>query len=242
MTAAAPGRIAGILFDKDGTLIDFRGTWDGWARDLIAEATGDDAAAAARLAAAMRFDLETGGFAPDSPIIAGTAEEAAALVAAGLGRDDVDAVERWIADRAKDAQMAPVVPLAPLCDRLRAAGHALGVATNDAEAVAHANLASLGLTAAFDFVAGFDSGHGGKPGPGMVTAFCAAMDLPPAACVMVGDSPHDLLAGRAAGARTVAVLTGISGAADLAPLADAVLPDIGHLPDWLGLAAATHDA
>ena len=49
---------------------------------------------------------------------------------------------------------------------------------------------------------------------------------------MVGDSTHDLIAGRAAGMQTVGVLTGMAEA-ELAPLADAVLPDIGHLPDWL---------
>jgi len=50
---------------------------------------------------------------------------------------------------------------------------------------------------------------------------------------MVGDSTHDLIAGRAAGMKTIAVLTGMAGPADLAPLADAVLPDIGHIPGWL---------
>jgi phosphoglycolate phosphatase len=50
---------------------------------------------------------------------------------------------------------------------------------------------------------------------------------------MVGDSLHDLHAGRAAGMRTVAVLTGMASHADLAPHADLVLPHIGHLPDWL---------
>jgi len=33
--------------------------------------------------------------------------------------------------------------------------------------------------------------------------------------------------------RPVAVLTGIAPAADLAPLAEAVLPDIGALPGWI---------
>ena len=50
---------------------------------------------------------------------------------------------------------------------------------------------------------------------------------------MVGDSLHDLDAGRAAGMRTVAVLTGIAGAAALAPHADVVLNHIGELPDWV---------
>ncbi|MEH6752099.1 MAG: HAD hydrolase-like protein, partial [Paracoccaceae bacterium] len=51
--------------------------------------------------------------------------------------------------------------------------------------------------------------------------------------VMVGDSHHDLLAGRRAGMQTLGVLTGTALAADLAPMADAVLPDIGHIPAWL---------
>ena len=50
---------------------------------------------------------------------------------------------------------------------------------------------------------------------------------------MVGDSRHDLIAGRAAGMQTVGVLTGMAELADLAPFADVVLPDIGHLPLWL---------
>jgi phosphoglycolate phosphatase len=33
--------------------------------------------------------------------------------------------------------------------------------------------------------------------------------------------------------RTVAVLTGLAEAAELAPLANAVLPDVSHLPAWI---------
>jgi phosphoglycolate phosphatase len=55
---------------------------------------------------------------------------------------------------------------------------------------------------------------------------------------MVGDSRHDLQAGRSAGMRTVAVLTGIATARDLEGLADVILPDIGAIPGWLdGLSA-----
>ncbi|MEO0380084.1 MAG: HAD-IA family hydrolase, partial [Pseudomonadota bacterium] len=80
---------------------------------------------------------------------------------------------------------------------------------------------------------GFDSGHGGKPAPGQLLAFCEAMDLPPEAVLMVGDSLHDLHAGRAAGMRCVAVLTGMATAKELAPHADMVLAHIGEIPGWL---------
>ena len=227
--------VSGIVFDKDGTLISFRGTWDLWAFNLIEEATGGDPVAAERLANAMQYDLAAQCFQAGSPIIAGTASEAATLVAYGLGRHDVAEVEAWISARAATATMAPVVPLAPFLAQLKMGGLALGVATNDGEAVARANLESLGVADHFDYVAGFDSGYGGKPDPGMVRGFCTELGLRPETCVMVGDSPHDLLAAARAGVRPVAVLTGISEAEDLAPLAEVVLPDIGHLPAWLGL-------
>ena len=52
-------------------------------------------------------------------------------------------------------------------------------------------------------------------------------------CAMVGDSLHDLQAARAAGMRAVAVLTGLTGRAELAPEADVVLDTIAELPDWV---------
>ena len=72
----------------------------------------------------------------------------------------------------------------------------------------------------------------------MCLAFLRQTGLDPRRTAMVGDSRHDLQAGRAAGMRTVAVLTGIAKAPELAPLADVVLPDIGHLGAWIdGLGA-----
>ena len=50
---------------------------------------------------------------------------------------------------------------------------------------------------------------------------------------MVGDSMHDLHAGRSAGMRTIGVLTGPASRADLTPHADVVLDTIADIPDWL---------
>ena len=87
---------------------------------------------------------------------------------------------------------------------------------------------------AFDFIAGYNSGHGLKPGPGMLLAFAEATGIPPASVVMVGDSRHDLEVARNAGAAlAVGVLTGPATRADLAPWADHILPSIEHLPALL---------
>ncbi len=224
--------IDAILFDKDGTLFDFRISWGHWAARFLA-GLARDADHAGRLGRAIGFDAATLAFAADSPVIAATAVDIAAALAAELPGRTVGELSDLIDATAGAAPMAQAVPLRPLLDGLRQRGLRLGVATNDTEAPARQHLAAHGITDCFDFIAGHDSGHGAKPGPGMCLAFAAAFGLDPARVAMVGDSRHDLDAGRAAGMRTLAVLTGIATAADLAPLADAVLPDIGAIPGWL---------
>ena len=224
--------IDGLIFDKDGTLFDFRISWGRWAAGFLASvAAGPDHAA--RLGQAIGFDPATLSFAPDSPVIAATAADIAAALAPHLPRQTVADLTAMIDETAGAAPMSEAVPLRPLLTALRGRGLKLGVATNDSEVPARQHLAAHGITDCFDFIAGYDSGHGAKPGPGMCLAFAASLGLDPARVAMVGDSRHDLEAGRAAGMRTVAVLTGVASRADLAPHADVVLPDIGALPGWL---------
>ena len=109
----------------------------------------------------------------------------------------------------------------------------MGLATNDTEIPARAHLERAGVLDLFDFVAGCDSGYGGKPAPGQLLAFAAKLGLVPGRVIMVGDSVHDLDAGRAAGMHAVAVLTGIATKAELAPHADVVLDDISQLGAWI---------
>lgn len=221
-----------VLFDKDGTLFDFGAMWNVFAQRLLARLSAGDAALAGRAAAAVRFDLARGVFLADSPAIAGTNRQIAELLAAVLP-GGVDALEREIVTEAARTPLAEAAPLGPLLDGLRGRGLRLGVMTNDTESVAEAHLGRAGVRGRFDFVAGADSGFGAKPAPGPLLAFAEAVGVDPARVVMVGDSTHDLVAGRAAGMRCVGVLTGMAGPEVLSPYADAVLPHIGHLPDWL---------
>ncbi|HSF63822.1 MAG TPA: HAD family hydrolase, partial [Paracoccaceae bacterium] len=219
-------------FDKDGTLFDFRRSWGDWAARLVRELAADEGGAH-RLAQAIGYDLRSGDFHPESPVIAATADDIAEALVPHLPGTGRAALAARMNALAEITPMAEAVPLAPTLGALRDRGLRLGLATNDTEAPARAHLAAHGVAHLFDFVAGCDSGHGAKPGPGMLLAFAHRTGLSPTRVVMVGDSRHDLMAGRAAGMRTVAVLTGIAGADELAPLADAVLPDIGRLGLWL---------
>lgn len=225
--------VQAILFDKDGTLFDFAATWEAWAASFLLRAADGDHVRAAIVGLAIGFDLNTRRFAPDSVAIAGTPGDVADALMPHFPGAEVDRFLDLINEEAETAPQAEAVPLAPLLDGLKTRGLALGVMTNDAEAVAHTHLSQSGVRDRFDFIAGFDSGYGAKPSPDPLLAFCQTVAVEPAQAVMVGDSTHDLIAGRHANMRTVGVLTGMADVDTLAPFADVVLPDIGHLPDWL---------
>jgi phosphoglycolate phosphatase len=225
--------IKGLCFDKDGTLFDFAATWEAWANAFLLRAAQGDVDRATRVGASIGFDLTTSKFAPDSIVIAGTPGEVSAALAPHFPELSRSALLNMLNEEASRAPQEPAVPLTPLLEGFRAAGLFLGVATNDSEGPARAHLDTAGVTGLFDFIAGYDSGFGGKPAPGQLLAFATAVNLAPEQIVMVGDSTHDLDAGRAAGMRTIGVLTGTAKIEDLAPFADVVLRDIGEIPTWL---------
>lgn len=227
-------RIAGIVFDKDGTLFDFQATWGAWCRAVLDAESRGDPGLRAQMAEALGYDPDGDRFRPDSIVIGHTSGEVAAALLPFLPGETHAGLLARLDARAAVAPQRPAAPdLAALLAGLRARGLRLGVATNDTETPARAHLRHAGIEGAFDFIAGYDSGHGGKPGPGQLLAFADAFGLAPAACAMVGDSLHDLRAARAAGMVAVGVLTGFATAADLAPMADAILPSVADLPGWV---------
>ena len=224
--------IKGIVFDKDGTLFDFNATWGAWAKQMLVAEAGGDTALFDALADVLGFDPVTARFRPGSVVIASTVSETADAMLQVLDADKQALIARMNATGAEVEQVAATA-LVPYFAGLRDAGLVLGIATNDAESSARRHLEREGITAHFDFVAGYDSGHGAKPGAGQLDAFCAQTGIASAACAMVGDSLHDLHAGRAAGMLTIGVLTGPAPAEELSPHADIVLTGIADIPDWL---------
>ncbi len=227
--------IKGIIFDKDGTLTDFQSTWKVAAQRLLEALAGDTPDLQPDLGKAIGYDVETGLFVPGS--VGVTGPESAVLDALnqalpGVERQTIEEVYFGISG---EVEQVPAVELAPLFRRLSRAGFVLGIVTNDTERPAREQVAEFGINHYVRHISGSDSGHGAKPGPGQLLAFARATGLPVSDIVMVGDSHYDLEAARAANMKAIGVLTGAAELADLALLSDAVLPDIGHLPGWLGL-------
>ncbi|WP_039017493.1 HAD family hydrolase [Halocynthiibacter namhaensis] len=224
--------IGALLFDKDGTLFDFEGTWGQWAVRALAEIT-ETPEAAKVLGDHLGVDSVSGKFRADSVVIAGTPHEIVAEVR--LARPDFDAGDLYNTINRIATEVVPVevTPLPPLLKTFRDMGMKLGVCTNDTLEPAYANLNHAGVREDFDMILGSDSGYTPKPAPDGLLAFAKHVGVDPTRCAMVGDSLHDLQSGRAAGMVTIAVLTGVAETPELAPFADVVLPDISHIPAWL---------
>lgn len=230
MKAQSP--IAGILFDKDGTLLDFHRTWQPINESAILFAAQGDLALAERLRVAGGLCPSSGLALPDTLLAAGTTHEIAeAFVTAGspfevapLTRE----IDRIFCAGAADA--VPVVDLASTLARFKARGLKLGVASSDSEAGIAAMAERFGLVELLDFVTGYDSGHGVKPGPGMLLAFARSCSLEPGEIVVVGDNLGDMEMARRGGAGVkVGVLTGTGTREQLTAAADVCLDSIAEL-------------
>ncbi|WP_299236166.1 phosphoglycolate phosphatase [uncultured Halomonas sp.] len=90
-------------------------------------------------------------------------------------------------------------------DGLRDRDLPLALVTNKPEAFIAPLLDDLGLADYFSLCLGGDSLAEKKPHPAPLLHVAAHFAVSPSACLMVGDSRHDIAAGKAAGFRTLAV-------------------------------------
>ncbi|KAA3450244.1 HAD family hydrolase [Mesorhizobium sp. SARCC-RB16n] len=229
--------IKGILFDKDGTLVDFNATWLGVADFMAMDAADGDRWKADRLLAAAGFDFANRRFKPDSIFASGT---------------NLDVVELWFPRLSNEDQMLAVarfneitsvqgsamaVALPDIVDTLallHKRSYRLGIATNDSTSGAEKTLVTLGVAQLFVAAYGYDAVANPKPAPDTIQAFCDLTGLKPSEIAMVGDNRHDLEMARAGGCGlAVGVLSGTGTRESLAEIADVILDSVADLPDFL---------
>ncbi len=127
-----------------------------------------------------------------------------------------------------------------LLTALRARGIRIALATSAAEEDLDLMLQSAGvdLREYVDAVVTKSDVKSSKPRPDIVLAAAAKLDLSPAQCAMIGDTPFDATAARRAGAITLGVCT--SGLADAATLARRLVR-AGARQTWPDVAAILAD-
>ena len=225
-----------VIFDKDGTLIDFHAMWGGWARELGERLDGTiRRPVSLDVFAAIGFDPSTGRVAAGGQLATATM--------AGIEETVARVLRRWCpsiaaARRATESAWSipdPVALAVPLGDvqalfaQLRAGGRRIAVVTTDDRAPTDATLRSLGVRDVVGALVCGDDGFAMKPEPDPVFAVCHAFQVDPRQVAVVGDTPADLAMGRSAGAgRVIGVRSGLGTDADLAE-ADALIDSVGDL-------------
>lgn len=213
-----------VLFDKDGTLIDFHRTWDIATGRALRHAAPDDAALV-EAAALLHFDLDTDTIGPGSPFIAEANDTIIALLEPVI---DVDVFTQAAVAASVDT-VAAADGLPEVLHELRAEGIELAVATNDWESIVGAQLRTLGWSELFAHVVASDSGFGAKPEPGMIHGALGLLGVAPNEALMVGDTGHDIEAGAAAGVTTALVTNNTAPDPGVAALADVVVASLRDL-------------
>jgi pyrophosphatase PpaX len=116
-----------------------------------------------------------------------------------------------------DAMTAPYPGVTEVLDELRAAGHPMALVTSKLHALATRVLRHVEFVSHFDTVVGGDSIENPKPHPEPVFRALTDLKRPAHQAIFVGDSPHDIRAGNAAGVATAAALWGPFSREQLTP-------------------------
>ena len=208
--------IKGLLFDKDGTLIEFQRMWHGIMTKVF-----------------HRYRLELGleegtidllkreaGYLPDGfrresmvqhmtiPLIV---DKWLRLYSAESGKGEelrrgmIGIFESVALDR--DLQRSPLPGVRRTLSLLSQQSYHLGVATADTPASTRLSLQQTGLSEYFSFIASDDGSFRPKPDPHMAEDFCRDCRISADELLVVGDSLGDYTFARNAGARFVGLAT-----------------------------------
>jgi pyrophosphatase PpaX len=203
--------VRGILFDLDGTVIDTEELILASARHatetVLGEALPDDVL---RHNIGIPLRAQMGEYAP------GHEDELLAAYRTHNALVHDDLIREYAGTEEALAEL----------DRM---GYPMGVVTSKSRSVAERGIGFFHLQRYFRFVVGFEDTVIHKPEAEPVLEGARRLGLPVQQCMYVGDSPHDIESGNAAGAVTVAALWGPFPDRVLEPGPDFALGCLGDL-------------
>ncbi|MDR3687576.1 MAG: HAD family hydrolase [Coriobacteriia bacterium] len=211
-------RVAGlkaVLFDLDGTLIDTEELILASARHATKEVLGE-----ALPDSVLRHNIGV-------PLRIQMAEYAPEHV------DELLASYRKHNDIVHDDLIREYAGTETALESIRERGLPMAIVTSKSRPVAQRGVDFFGLGRFFEFIVGYEDTTVHKPRAEPILEAARRLGVSAGECIYVGDSPHDMAAGVAAGALTAAAMWGPFADRVLQPGPDFALAHLGDLAELL---------
>jgi phosphoglycolate phosphatase len=233
-----------VIFDKDGTLVDFSATWVPLIRkraQFLVKSLGGNGELEALLLKSWGIDPVTGKIDPRGPcpvsprseeIVIGTM----ALYQKGYPWDEskqrvMEAFDQADVTTDRKTLLRPVDGIQTLLRRLKRDGLYLALATSDERRDTEVVLSSLGLETLFDALVCAGEVDAPKPDPEAILTLCNRFSIPPGETIFIGDTVTDMIMGkRAQVALTIGIVEGgVTPREELERVADVVFDSVRDL-------------
>lgn len=240
--AAGWQKCRALLFDKDGTIINFRLLWLGWCREVVQTlGPGYGSAEVEKSLSAWGVDLALGSIDPGGLLAIGSRQDLQQSLAEKLMeesrlpeekmRSDLSgAIEQAYDAVEKKGLVQPIEGVSAVITELYRQGYKLAIVTTDDTQKAEDNLKMIGLDRYFQVVLGCDRVVHCKPAPDLVLEACRQLDLSPGEAAVIGDTVADMKMSKAAGAAfSLAVASGVTTPGRLSEFADMVIESVAFM-------------
>lgn len=217
--------IKGVLFDKDGTLLQFT---DLWIESTKAYLDTLDLSEQNRRNCELALGIEESQVRENSPLASGTLDQIIQCITPFTRKRKASkkALAKTYSSFLKrhPEKVKTTGDLASLFRHLREKNLKLGVLTSDDENLAREAFELVHLSEEFDFLGGGDR-YQAKPSPEGIYAACQQLGLKPEEILFVGDSLADVRLGKYVG-KVLGIISEVSSLQTLAPWADDVIYQI----------------
>lgn len=238
--------IKGILFDKDGTLVDFFSLWLQAATTVIPvflRRNGIEDSKELVQHLLRTIGVDKGEVDPRGALAYKSYGEIAEDVCAALSEKgktvSVTEARKQLEElfnenvTRRDAKFQLFTDMNVLMENLKSRNIVIGLATADTEISAKNCLDSIGVKEFFDYIGADDGRRKPKPDKEMFLEFAEQFSLRPEEIAVVGDTYNDMIFARKNGGIAIGVLSGVSEAEDFGNEADYVIASIRELPELL---------
>lgn len=233
-----------LLFDKDGTLLDFKKMWLGWCEVTLEELHSEHPrhSFGECLDGAWGVCLKKGEVDPQGYLSIGSMNDLSESLSSSVAQEGIspEKAESSVARALKAAYQAveeknlvqPLPGIPQALKKLHEQGFKMAIVTTDDSEKALENLQCLGLSDYFEAVLGCDLVAACKPAPDLVLEACRLLKTRPEKVAVIGDTVADMKMGKAAGAKlSLGVTSGVTPKKILLEVADMVLGSVAEMAD-----------